>query len=295
MSIWVDVNGWPFPPTILLGCLLAEGLYLRGWGRLLDRAQPQKQRVVWLWRGAAFIGAIFVLLLASSAPVDTLSGRYFWVHMIQHLLLLVVMPPLLLAGAPLLPWWHGLPDWTRRLLRSFAASRLGHALAAIGRWCYQPAVACVLLLVGTWVWHWPPLYDFALNNDFIHDWGEHLTFMVVSTLFWAQIIPSPPLQPHASYLGRMGCMGFAVVQNLVLAMVIGFAPGALYAPYAHIAMATGLPAVQDQQIGAGIMWTFGDVPLGIAISILVQRWLATHTDEPETSLPAHVKAENNGR
>ena len=56
-----------------------------------------------------FLGAIFVFFLAASAPIDTLSGRLFWVHMVQHLLLLVVMAPLLVAGAPLLPMWLGLP------------------------------------------------------------------------------------------------------------------------------------------------------------------------------------------
>src|SRR5215469_6037971 len=133
MNIWVDANGWPIPPTVLLGCLVAEILYFRGWRVLVKAEQAKKAargraylsprqgsaRVVptctggacprptpsgfdngtyqwnsWFWRGPYFLGAILTLLLASSAPIDTLSSRLLWIHMIQHLLLLVVIAPL---------------------------------------------------------------------------------------------------------------------------------------------------------------------------------------------------------
>ena len=96
MSIWVYANGWPIPPTVLLGCLAAEILYFRGW-RVLVKAEQAKrvpraktppaslgsnaggyQWNSWLWRGAYFVGAIFFILLGDSAPIDILSGRLFW-------------------------------------------------------------------------------------------------------------------------------------------------------------------------------------------------------------------------
>src|SRR5271157_4630140 len=115
MSIWVDASGWPIPPTVLLGCLVAEVLYFRGWRVLVKAEQAKAARAKthpvfkvsqaredgwssWFWRGTYFLGAIFTVLLASSAPIDILSSRLFWVHMIQHLLLLVVIAPLLVAG-----------------------------------------------------------------------------------------------------------------------------------------------------------------------------------------------------
>ncbi len=104
MNIWVDANGWPISPVVLLGCLVAEILYFRGW-QVLVKAEQRKtastttspeltgsggyQWDSWFWRGAYFLGAIFIILLGDSAPIDILSGRFFWVHMIQHLLLLV--------------------------------------------------------------------------------------------------------------------------------------------------------------------------------------------------------------
>ncbi len=151
----------------------------------------------------------------------------------------------------------------------------------MGSWLRQPAITCIVLVVGMWVWHWPTLYNLALSNAIVHDWCEHLTFLFVSALFWTQVIPSPPLRPRVGYLGRMGCVGFAMAQNVALAILIAFAPVPLYA-YAHLVQGFGgFSALQDQQLGAGIMWTFGDVPFGVAISILLQRWLALQLDEDE--------------
>ena len=297
MNIWADANGWPIPPTVLLGCLVAEILYFRGWRVLVKAEQARAARAMthpafngshargyqwdsWLWRGAYFLGAIFIILLGDSAPIDILSSRLLWVHMIQHLLILVVMAPLLVAAAPLLPLWLGLPRRARRLLKACVKLKARLAFYRMGHWLRQPAISCVLLIVGTWAWHWPALYDLALTNAAIHDWCEHATFLAVSALFWTQVIPSPPLRPRLGYLGRLGCVGIAIIQNVVLAVLIGFAQVPLYAPYAHLTLGPGgLSALQDQQLGAGIMWTFGDLPFGIAFAVLVHGWLVSQSDD----------------
>ncbi len=301
MNIWVDANGWPISPIVLLGCLVAEILYFRGW-QVLVKAEQRKtastttspeltgsggyQWDSWLWRGAYFLGAIFIILLGDSAPIDILSGRFFWVHMIQHLLLLVVMAPLLVAAAPLQPLWLGLPGWARRLVKASARPKAKRVLYQVGHWLRQPAISCGLLIIGIWVWHWPTLYDLALTNEAIHDWCEHLTFLAVSVLFWTQVIPSPPLRRRLGYIGQMVCVGVAIAQNVVLAVLLGFAQVALYAPYAHLALGSGgFSALQDQQLGAGIMWTFGDLPFGIALSVLLHRWLVSQSDDARLAPP----------
>ena len=294
MSIWTDANGWPIPPTVLLGCLVAEILYFRGWQVLVKAEQRKTARArksvalhgsqaqwdSWLWRGIYFLIAIFIILLGTSAPIDILSSRLLWVHMIQHLLILVVMAPLLVASAPLLPLWLGLPRRARRLVRSSAILNAGSPFHRLGHWLRQPVISCILLIVGTWVWHLPALYDLALTNAAIHDWCEHATFLVVSFFFWTQVIPSPPLRPRLGYLGRAGCVGIAILQNVILAVLIGFAQVPLFAPYAHLPLAPGgLSALQDQQLGAGIMWVFGDLPLVIALAVLLNLWLVSQSDD----------------
>ena len=299
MNIWVDANGWPIPPTVLLGCLVVEALYFRGW-RILFKAEQAQDAAgdratntspqqaggytglyrwdSWFWRGIYFLLAILMGIVGDSDVVDTLSARYFWVHMVQHLLLLVIIAPLLVLAAPLQPFWLGLPGRVRQLLGAAAKLKVGRAIYQFGHWLRQPAVSCVLLVAGVWVWHWPALYDLALTNEAIHDWCEHLIFLAVSVLFWTQVIPSPPLRPRLGYIGQIVCIGFAIAQNVALAVLLGFAQAPLYAPYVHLA-GSGFSALQDQQLGAGIMWTFGDVPFGIAIAVLFQRWLSTQSDD----------------
>lgn len=297
MNIWVDASGWPLPPYLLVSCLVLEILYFRGWGMLLRGVQA-KQRLKartatrvgsgadawqgnpWYWRGIFFPGALFALLIVSSAPVDNLAGRLLWVHMIQHLLLLGIIPPLLVAASPLLPLWLGLPRWARRLFKLGVRLKIRRAGYRLGGWLRWPVVSCVLFVAGIWIWHWPVLYDLALTNHALHEWGEHITFLLVSCLFWSQVIPSPPLHARLGYVGRVGCVGIAIAQNVVLAVVIGFSQVPLYAPYVHLVPGIGgLTALQDQQIGAGIMWTFGDLPFGIALSVLVHQWLTAHSDD----------------
>jgi putative membrane protein len=320
MNFWVDASGWPVPPFVLITCLVAEILYFRGLRILVKGVQAKRvynrgvnavhlhghdQSVSadggrsvlavypdmrsnaawnrWHWRGIIFLCAILAFLLAASVPIDNLSGRFFWVHMIQHLLLLVVTAPLLVAAAPLLPLWLGLPRWARRLVKASAKPSAGRAFYWLGYWLVQqPAIACVLFVIGIWIWHWPTLYDLALTNIAIHDWCEHATFLAVSLLFWAQVIPSQPLRLTLGFPGRICCVGVAIAQNLVFSVLIAFAQTPLYAPYAHLVTGPGgLSALQDQQLGAGIMWTFGDLPFGIALSMLVHRWLTSQSDETD--------------
>ncbi len=302
MSIWVDASGWPVPPTVLLGCLVAEVLYFRGWRMLVKAEQAKDARTKafpdlnsvrtrenqwgsWFWRGIYFLGAIIVTLIASSAPVDILSGWLFWVHMIQHLLIMIVVAPLIVAGAPLLPFWLGLPNWVRKFIRTSSLLKKGSPLHHFGHWLRNPVVSCALLIIGMWSWHWPVLYDLALTNAAIHDWCEHLTFLVVSVIYWSQVLPSPPLHLRLGYLGRILYLGVAIVQNMALAVLLGFAPGPLYTPYAHLVTAPGgFSALQDQRLGAGIMWTIGDFPFVAVICILGLLWLGTQTDESEMTL-----------
>jgi len=311
MSIWVDVDGWPVPPIVLLGCLAAEILYFRGWYILVKTERAKDTARVktsssedgtivwdsWLLRGVYFTVAILIALVGDSAPVDFFSGRLFWVHMVQHLFLLVIIAPLLVASAPLVPLWLGLPGRARRFIKATVETRVGRAFSRmglwVGHWLRHPAITYVLLVVGVWAWHWPSLYDLALTNDIIHDWCEHLTFLAVSIIFWTQIIPSPPLYPRLGYIGRIGCVGAAIIQNVILAVLLGFAQVVLYAPYAHSTLVGGLTGLQDQQLGAGLMWTFGDVPFVVSFGILLQCWLASQFDEEtsvasDTTTPEHT-------
>lgn len=311
MSIWVDANGWPIPPLVLLGCLAAEILYFRGLRVLLSEEQRKTVEATpsrkltgtewsrwdsWCWRGVYFVGAMVFTLAGDSALVDLFSARLFWVHMVQHLVLLVIIAPLLVMAAPLQPWWLGLPGRVRKAIEETVKLKVGRVVRRlgylIGHGLRYPAASCLLLIVGMWVWHWPPLYDLALRNEAIHDWCEHVTFLVVSIIFWTQVIPSPPLRPRVGYIQQLLCLGVAIFQNVVLAVLLAFAQIPLYAPYAHLAAVSGgFTALQDQQLGAGIMWTFGDVPFIIALVVLLMGWLAMQPDNTTIPISSHHHTE----
>jgi putative membrane protein len=103
---------------------------------------------------------------------------------------------------------------------------------------------------------------------------EHLTFVGFGILLWAQVIASPPFRPALAYPGRIAYLVAAMVPNVALSMLLAFSRSPLYPFYAELAHRSGgISAFTDQQIAAGIMWSFGDLPFVIAIVVLAVRWL----------------------
>ncbi|MEJ2292120.1 MAG: cytochrome c oxidase assembly protein [Deinococcales bacterium] len=124
-------------------------------------------------RALVFVAGVGVLLFALVGPLDRIGELYlFSVHMLQHLLLILVVPPLLLWGLPV--------DATRRLLDIGLVRRLE---GVVGR----PLVALPVAIVTLWAWHLPALYDVALRNESVHAL-EHLMFLVTATMFWWPVL-----------------------------------------------------------------------------------------------------------
>ena len=138
----------------------------------------------------------------------------------------------------------------------------------------RPPGAWLAFNLNLLLWHLPGAYDLTLRNLDVHVL-EHTTFLVFGILFWAQVIGAAPASARLSYAGRIADVAGAIVPNVALSMYLAFAQHPLYAPYAMLAHRPGgISALADQQIGAGIMWTAGDLPFAIAIAVLVERWFA---------------------
>src|SRR6266404_6196391 len=140
-----------------LGLLLAiAALYLRGWLRL--RAElPRKYTI---GRLTSFAGGLFAIVLALESPVDTFGALLLQAHMIQHLLLIAVAPPLLLLGQPVLPILRGLPRWVfKDALGPFLSCR---ELKQFGRAMVHPIVSWFGLSSAIVIWHLPRFYELAL-------------------------------------------------------------------------------------------------------------------------------------
>ena len=222
-------------------------------------------------RALLFYAGLLTILVALTGPIDALAGQLFWVHMIQHLLLLVVAAPLIVLGRPWMSLWRSFPiRWRRPVARTLARSPSSAPIRVLSRTLNRPAGAWLAFNLSLVLWHLPGPYDLTLQNTYVHIL-EHTTFLLFGILFWAQVTKA-----RLPYSMRIAYLAAAMLINIGLSIVLAFAPHPLYGPYAHLAHRPGgISALADQQIGAGIMWAFGDLPLAIALALLIHGWLSS--------------------
>ena len=262
---------WSFDPFLILAVVVA-GWHEVGLWRLARRSRPERTRERRL-RSLWFYGGLVVLLLAVESPIDYWADDYFFVHMIQHLLLMFAAPSLIVAGAPWQPLLSGL-YWAlparsgRSVTRGVLAGGWSRPLRALGGLVLRPWVSIGLFNAVMIFWHLPGPYDLAERNQAVHIWLMHGSFFAAGVLFWLQFIPSPPFRRRMPLLSQAGALLATNVIMIVLAMALSiFASGSVYSVYAHVPGVT-LPPFADQQIGAAILWVCGDfwaVPTMIAI------------------------------
>lgn len=262
--------GWSLDPTVALVVVLA----LLHWSGGRRTPAPAAQRRIRRWQAASFYAGLLTVLVAFDSPIERLSQQLFWVHMVQHVLLLVVAPPLIVLGRPWMRLWRALPlGWRRSLAgglaRSQTAAPLRRAAALLG----APAAAFVLFAGILLAWHVPALYDATLSSGTLHAL-EHGMFFASAMLFWKQVIPSPPLHAVLTPPQRVLYVVGAMIVCWLLAIVLALAPHPLYAHYAHLASRPGgISAIGDQQLAAGVMWVPGSITFVIVIFAYVHRWL----------------------
>jgi putative membrane protein len=258
---------WSFDPFGVLAVVVAGWQEIGLW-RMARRSRPgrtRERRLRSLW----FYAGLVVLLLAVSSPIDYWADDYFWVHMIQHLLLMFAAPSLVVAGAPWQPLLDALPGRSgRSVTRGVLAAGWSRPLRALGGLLLRPWVSIGIFDAVMIFWHLPGPYDLAERNQAIHIWLMHGSFFAAGVLFWLQFIPSPPFRRRMPLLSRAAALLVTNVIMIGLAMALSiFASGSVYSVYAHIPGVT-LPPFADQQIGAAILWVCGDfwaVPTMITI------------------------------
>lgn len=278
---WGSARWWSAEPLVIGPVVALAALWWIGRRRLLSRRLSELELAsVRRWRGVAFLGGLAIILIALESPIDYFSQLLFWVHMVQHLLLLVVAAPLIVAGSPWLLIWEGIPSSTRSaLVRSWQGPRFGKTLGRVYAFARSPVGTFALFTAIVWGWHLPYPYDLTLANEVVHD-CEHLSFLVFGVAFWLQVLDSPPFErtlsegQSAFYL--IGAMGV----NVVVSAALGLSQHPWYAPYAALSVAErpgGVSALWDQQFGAGIMWTLGDLPFSFTIGRCVLKWFEAET------------------
>ena len=258
---------WSLDPFLIVVAVVVAW-HEAGLTRLARRSRPERTRQR-RRRSAFFYAGLAVLLLAVCSPVDYWASDYFFVHMIQHLLLMFAAPSLVVAGAPWQPLTGALPGrLARGATRQVLAGGWARPLRATAGLLLRPWVAVAVFNGLMIAWHVPALFDLAERNEAVHIWLMHGSFFLGGIVFWLQFIASPPFRIRMPAVSQAAALLGTNVVMWVLAMALGIMTStSVYPVYDHIAGVT-LPPLADQQIGAGILWICGDfwaVPCMISV------------------------------
>jgi cytochrome c oxidase assembly factor CtaG len=257
---------WTFEPSVLITAALASGVYGRRWWRVRTGDSPRPTADAPVWRLCCFLGALLFTLAALVSPVDALADQLFLMHMIQHVLLLDVVPILAILG------------FTKVILRPI--TRSVHELERRAGPLASPAFAVILYVGVIWAWHIPAAYDLALRHAVVHVL-EHVTFLFAGSLYWWHLLSPIRGRLRLGGLGPIAYMGSTKLFVGALGMGLAFAPTALYAYYVHHARVWGLSAHDDQSIAGIVMAVEQSLVMGIALVVLFVRALAESEREQQ--------------
>lgn len=247
---------WHTEPGLLIGLLLLGWAYALLTGPLRERLFgpiPFPR-----WRACAFFAALAGTYLTVGSPLDQAGEDFlFWVHMVQHNLLMYVLPPLFIVGLP--PW---IPD------RAFRWLPLRRAWALLT----HPVLAGFALTFAFTIWHVPVLYEAALRSKPVHIL-EHVTIFVPSLwVCWSFFSPSVTL-PARSYGLRILFVFVLMVAQIPVFGVLTLSGEVLYPTYAYAPRLPGWLAIDplgDQVLGGVTMKIAGMI---FALSLLLYSWM----------------------
>ena len=258
---------WSFPPVVTALDLLTALLYIRGWSEL-RRVMPARFAP---WRLACFLCGLAALEIALASPIDTFDPFLLYDHMLQHMFLMVIVPPLVLLGDPLIPLLRGLPRWLARHV--FGPFLTWAPLSNLGAWLVDPPVALVLLSLAMVGWHLPAPYELALRSPGWHE-IEHACFLVASLLFWWPVIePWPSRRRWPAWAMPVYLLLCDFVNSVVSAFLV-FSGRLLYPWYAAVPRLGGLSAQNDQVAAGGVMWVIGSFGFLIPAAIITVKLLS---------------------
>ena len=254
---------WTGDPLPWIGVGAATLGYL---GAVLRVVRRHPATPVSRWRIAAWLAGVAVIAAALVSPVDAYADSLLTVHMIQHLLLTMVAPPLLALGAPVtLALRAASPSVRRAVLLPVLHSRAVKLVS----W---PPIGWTVFAAVMWATHFTPLFNAALEDEGIHA-VEHALYLAAGALFWWPVIGADPIRWRLGPVGRLVYLAAQMPLNTAVGLAIYFAPAILYSHYASLGGTWGLDPLTDQQLAGIVMWGVGDVILLGAVVLGVEAWL----------------------
>jgi cytochrome c oxidase assembly factor CtaG len=254
---------WSFDPLVWLPAIVALIAWRYG-VRKVAREHPGHP--IARHRTVSWTLGVVALLVALDSGIERYDTTLFGVHMVQHLLLTLVAPPLLLYAGPItLLLQASSPGTRRRWILPVLHSRVLRSLSF-------PVVAWILFAAVMWGSHFSPLFDVSLENEWVHRM-EHALFLGAALLFWWPVVGPDPSPWRMTPAVKVLYVGLQMPQNTFLALAIYMASTPLYAHYATTIRSWGPTPLEDQQTAGGIMWLGGDFAFLTMVILLVFAWM----------------------
>ncbi len=244
---------WDWEPSIVIGCAVLAAAYCY-------LAQRRSAKTLY------FLGGVLLLLLDLVSPLDRLGDEYlFSAHIVQHFVLALIVPPLLLLGMK--------PSWVESALRQ-------NLIRWLEQYLGNPPVSWALGVGCMLAWHVPVLFNAALANEALHI-IQHLSFLITGTIYWWPIL-APVERVRLSVAGSISYLFTACLACSLLGAALTFGPPGLYPAYIHpqdslgilplIRDGWGLDPRNDQQLGGVLMWVPGCFVYLSGILWTLARW-----------------------
>jgi putative membrane protein len=273
---------WTLPVPLDLALLLEAFLYLRGWIYL----RLARVDVIPAWRAGGFLLGLFLIWLALGSPLAAFDEQLLTVHMVQHLLLMALAPPLILLGAPVMPLLHGLP---RQFVQTFLAPLFRYPpMQRIGCLLSHPAfcwLAAAIALVG---WHVPSAFTLALQSETWHV-AEHASFLAAGFLFWWPVIQPWPSVSHWPRWSMLLYLFLATLPCDILSAYLTFCDRVVYPVYLSTPRPFAMAPLEDQQCAGALMWTCITFVYLLPAAILTMKLLAARTSTKDERLPSGLQ------
>lgn len=267
---------WSISVPVTLALFFVAGVYLRGWLRL-RRVIPN---VISAWQLASFMNGMFAVWIVLGSPLRALHHELLSIHMVDHVLLMAVAPPLILLGAPFASFVHGSPQWfgregLARFLRWSPVQRLGHFLG-------HPMFCWLAATVALIAWHIPAAFELGMRSDGWHEL-EYACFFGTGLLFWWPVIRPWPNLAQGPRWSIVLYLFFATLPCDALSAFLTFCDRVIYPGYLSGHRHFGLSPLQDQESAGALMWvcvTFVYLVPAVVITMQLLSTPGAHDSKP---------------
>ncbi|MFN8665176.1 MAG: cytochrome c oxidase assembly protein [Thermomicrobiales bacterium] len=249
-------SNWALDPQIVLGVFGLMACYVLLTGSLNERRPGAADRVVTIRQRISFVTGCVLLLVALGPPIEDWASLLVSGHMVQHLIIMFIVPPLLL---------YGTPAWLLEPVRRWpVVDRLGY-------WLTRPVVTFFISTLVIIAWHLPALYDLSLRVEPLHAL-QHMMYLVAFLLVWWSVLGPLPAWPRATPLMQALFVFALTLPGAIVGAFLTFGPVGYYPYYTNVPRMWGLDLAVDQQIAGLLMWVLGGALSLLLFTIIFLRW-----------------------